>query len=55
MRIWEESWKPSWGNRKLEIPVEDQGARKSGCRISEYQDIRKSGKERISKTDPLIS
>jgi len=33
----------------------DQGTRKSGCRISEAQDIRESGNERISEPDFLIS
>jgi hypothetical protein len=32
-----------------------QSTRKSGCRMSENQDIRRSGNERISKPEPLIS
>jgi hypothetical protein len=34
---------------------EHQGTRKSGCRISENQDIRKSENERALTPDDLIS
>ena len=36
-------------------PTGDQGTRKSGCRISENQDIRKSENGRILKPDAPIS
>jgi hypothetical protein len=41
--------------KKSEISIGNQGIRKSGCRIIENQDIRKTEKERILKPDNLIS
>jgi len=38
-----------------EIPIGNQGTRKSECRISENQDIRESEQETILKPDALIS
>jgi hypothetical protein len=40
----------AWG-----FQIGNQGTRKSGCRISENQGIRKTGNQRISEPDVLIS